>query len=246
MPGMDGPAICRRLRDRANAPFIYTILLTSRRDEEGLVNALDNGAHGFLVKPVAAEELRSHVNVGLRLVESEDQLKRYANEMERLATTDPLTGASNRRHFFDHAQRELVRSHRYHHPFCVLILDLDHFKRINDTCGHAVGDDVLRGAAKACRDTLRKNDLFARIGGEEFVALLPETGEASGVEAAERLRAAIRAIPAPALTGPITASVGVAAYSGKGETIDILLRRADEALYKAKAQGRDRVATWSP
>lgn len=244
MPGVDGVTICRRLHEQGDDPFIYRILLTSKSDKEELIYALENGAHNFQSKPITPEEIRSHVTVGRRLVESEDKLKQFASEMELLATVDPLTGVSNRRHFFDRGLEEATRATRYMRPFSVLILDIDHFKGVNDTFGHAAGDKALKEMTKISLTTLRENDIFGRIGGEEFAAILPETSEAGAVAAAERLRQAIEEISINCddeRQVAFTVSVGVAAFRTADNDIESVMKRADAALYEAKKRGRNRV-----
>jgi diguanylate cyclase (GGDEF)-like protein len=165
-------------------------------------------------------------------------------ELDRLARTDALTGVANRRQFTDVAEQELARARRYGSDTAVAIVDLDHFKRVNDTHGHAVGDAVLRHLGERFRDELREIDLVARVGGEEFAVLLPETDAASALAVAERLRRSLGEASVTLAAGAalhVTVSIGVAAVSAGGE-LDDLLRRADDALYRAKHGGRDRVA----
>lgn len=166
----------------------------------------------------------------------------FNGELRRMAASDPLTGLPNRRRLMERGADEARRAHRYRRPLAAVIVDLDHFKAINDIFGHAAGDVALLEAARACRAALRDVDMFARLGGEEFVALLPETGPAEAAAAAERLRAAIaQAAPDAAAPGRrLTASVGVACLRA-GESFDFLLARADEAMYRAKKAGRNQV-----
>lgn len=171
--------------------------------------------------------------------------KSQEDELRRLATTDPLTGAYNRRHFMQLATAELERWRRYGSAFALILLDIDHFKRLNDQHGHDAGDRALIATVSAVNDTLRTVDLLARFGGEEFVLLLPET-EASGAErAAERIRMAVASLKQiDAATGASiswTVSQGIALSSRNDETVDAMLKRADTALYAAKKNGRDRV-----
>lgn len=170
---------------------------------------------------------------------------RYAHdELERRAYSDYLTGLANRRYFFEQAERELRRTLRYDLMLSILMLDIDHFKQVNDTYGHKVGDIVLKKLADVCLTTLRNIDIVGRIGGEEFAILLPETGSESAMEIAERLRARLAATPVPLHDGlPLhfTASFGVTALNAKETNIDMLLNQADQALYVAKEKGRNRV-----
>ena len=168
--------------------------------------------------------------------------KRTENQLKLQALTDDLTGVSNRRHFFAVAEHEVHRAVRYRRPLSVLTLDIDHFKRVNDTHGHAVGDAVIQALARLAQDRLRMTDLLARTGGEEFVVLLPETDLAGAALTAERMRAAVAVarLPTPAGELTCTISIGVAQLAAH-ETLDALLSRADAALYRAKNGGRNRV-----
>ena len=164
-------------------------------------------------------------------------------QLSQLANTDPLTEAANRRHFEKIAGIELDRSRRYGHPLSVLMVDIDHFKKINDQFLHAMGDQVLRRFVAAAREVLRGQDTIGRLGGEEFAVLLPETGLEQARIAAERLRIRVKEIVLDSEHGPIafTVSAGVSAWNAPEETIDPALARADRALYEAKSAGRDRV-----
>jgi diguanylate cyclase (GGDEF)-like protein len=169
---------------------------------------------------------------------------RLFREVERLSTTDPLTGLHNRRHFDACASAELERASRHGLRISAIMLDLDHFKDVNDIHGHAVGDLVLAEVARVCLSTLRASDLDARYGGEEFCFFLPETGSEDAAAFAERLRAAIAGLRFATGAGElsVTASLGVAERDSTHETVEALIRRSDEALYVAKRSGRDRVA----
>lgn len=169
--------------------------------------------------------------------------KAAEGELRRLATTDPLTGVANRREFMACAEHELARVRRYGRPLALLMLDVDHFKAINDAFGHAAGDEVLRALAVAARDCLRECDIVGRLGGEEFAVVLPETQLAEAVEVAERLRRRLVELRVCAGGGEIhfTASVGVSICRSSDATIEAPLSRADHALYTAKRGGRNRV-----
>ena len=169
--------------------------------------------------------------------------KRLECELQRLATTDSLTGCCNRRQFFALANHELERSLRFNHPLSLVALDIDRFKLINDTYGHGVGDEALKAVVQACRATLRDIDTLGRLGGEEFAVLLPETDLAGAADAAERLRAAVAAAVVEGAPAEIqlTASFGVARLPPGPGTLQGMLAAADDALYRAKHEGRDRV-----
>ena len=207
----------------------------------------------FLVAQRSLEELNHRLE--LRVAERTQALNqanaelREANQiLEKLAASDSLTELANRRSFFEHAAAEVQRAQRYGHPLSLQMLDIDHFKSINDHFGHAAGDEVLRKLADVLRANLRHNDLAARIGGEEFVVLLPETRLEAAAQHAERLRMAIAALrfPFDQSAHSITVSIGVAALDIGELSPDPMLMRADNGLYRAKDDGRNRVqVSWS-
>ncbi len=178
---------------------------------------------------------------------------RLYEDTHRLAITDPLIGIFNRRHFMELARREHQRALRYQRSISIIMMDIDHFKRVNDTYGHLIGDQVLRATALLCQDHLRETDIIGRYGGEEFVMLLPETNDttdknSSSLKVAERLRHVIANTPIKTERGDIaiTISLGIVDLTSAGEDIEVLLDRADQALYIAKQTGRNRVVVWSP
>ncbi len=179
-------------------------------------------------------------------------MRRQERELVRLATTDALTQAHNRRHALDRLRQELVRQRRSGRPLAVLVMDLDFFKSINDTHGHAVGDAVLVGVSNTCREALRAMDVFGRLGGEEFVVVLPETDASRAHASAERLRTRIAALEIPTDGAPVrvTASIGIAVGADAATDVDArltqLLSQADIALYAAKSAGRDLCLVWRP
>jgi diguanylate cyclase (GGDEF)-like protein len=168
---------------------------------------------------------------------------RFEAQFERLASTDLLTGVNNRHSLMDLAAKELSRARRYDHPLSLLVLDIDDFKRINDTHGHSVGDQAIKQLASICSGTLRAADIFGRLGGDEFAAVLPETDSAEAFKLAERLRLTLAANGVRVDDGTLrfTVSIGGAGLSDLTEDIDAVMRRADTALYEAKRQGRNRV-----
>lgn len=171
------------------------------------------------------------------------QRKEMEAELFSQATTDELTKISNRRHFFVLAERELSRAQRFDRPLSTMMIDIDHFKKINDTHGHAIGDGVLQSFVKRALESLRQSDVIGRLGGEEFAVIMPETTHAAAEAAAERLRAHVEVRPliADREAISVTVSVGVATFNASDETIDKFLHRADQALYRAKNNGRNRV-----
>lgn len=197
-------------------------------------------SHPTVPKPEDIERISFAANLAAIAIEN-----RYAHdELERRAYSDYLTGLANRRYFFEQAERELKRAQRYNLNLSILMLDIDHFKRVNDTYGHKIGDIVLKKLADVCLTTLRNIDIVGRIGGEEFAILLPETGDKPALEIAERLRTILASTKVPLNDGlPLyfTASFGVATLIEKEANIDMLLNQADEALYQAKSLGRNKV-----
>lgn len=190
-------------------------------------------------------------NVGFRAsIRDISDRKALQQQLELLASTDPLTGVVNRRRFFHTAEAELYRARRYDRPLVLALIDIDHFKRINDTYGHAVGDDTLKTLAHAVGNRLRRSDLFARFGGEEFVLMLPETQLGDGLRLCERLRQMVETIklqiPDRAEPFGFAVSIGVADLQHDGDSLNQLLARADAALYKAKRDGRNQVAYGAP
>lgn len=248
MPGLEGVEICRLLQEKPVDPFIYVILLTSKRETPDLVYALDNGAHDFVTKPVHPEELRSRIAVGRRLVESEDKLLRYAHEMERLAQererlmlVDPLTKAGNRRNAERHLGDNMARFQRNGEVFGILLLDVDNFKHLNDTRGHAAGDEVLIGLVNTLKNSVRTYDRVFRWGGEEFIVLLPNIQPEEVEKMGNRICTAVSGTPVEIGGQSLTITVSMGAtYVRPTDTIDTLLTRADRLMYESKKSGKNR------
>jgi len=210
----------------------------------GILHVLVNAFQFRLESEKIRDELAARA---AQLQEKRDMLKAVVAErtaeLTRQATTDSMTGIANRRHFMERGNDEIERARRYHLPLTLLLLDIDHFKRINDRFGHPAGDKLLQVIAQACQSNARNVDLAGRLGGEEFALLMPETSAIAARLAAERLRRAITAIP-PALSGvphQVTASFGIAALNSHDTSMESLMARADTALYRAKNGGRNRV-----
>ncbi|HEX8383239.1 MAG TPA: diguanylate cyclase [Sphingomonas sp.] len=240
MPEMDGPAFLAALREIDHCRTVPTLVITSDTDRSKLLLALEAGANDFLRKPVDPIEFRARVRNALELGTALTRLR-------HLATIDGLTGVLNRRSFMAKLGDELDRAMRYDESFAVALVDIDHFKRVNDRFGHAAGDAALIIVADTCRDVLRRSDSIGRLGGEEFGVLTPVTTLAGAWQAAERLRSGVAGCDlthlAPELT--LTISVGIALVD-RGEAPEAVLARADAALYRAKAEGRDRVVEADP
>jgi diguanylate cyclase (GGDEF)-like protein len=243
MPGLDGYEVCQRLKSEPVTQGIPVIFVTGLTEETDESRGLELGAIDYITKPFAPGIVRMRVQNHLALCRVTRELQQANGELKRLATTDALTGVSNRRHFFEQVAEELDRMRRYGHAASMFMIDLDHFKRLNDTYGHDVGDQALVRVAAEVRQTLRGHDLFARMGGEEFAGFLPETNIDSAILVCERLRERIAAIELASSTGTvkITGSIGVAAVETGDETPEISLKRADLAMYEAKTSGRNAV-----
>lgn len=244
MPGLDGVEVCRRLRASGREPYIYVLLLTARTESVDLVEGMEAGADDYLRKPLNTMELRARLRAGRRIVELQEQLLMAREALRQQATHDGLTGLLNRSALMEILHKELARSNREDQPLSVLLVDLDHFKQINDEYGHLVGDAVLREASARMKSAIRRYDSIGRYGGEEFLVVLPGCDAAGGAAQAERLRLALARRPFPiggqAIT--VTCSIGCTLCSGVAPgDADSLVREADEALYAAKNHGRNRV-----
>ncbi len=241
MPRIDGFRFLQ-LKAETHPAFteIPVIMLTSRGEVERRITGLELGASDYLVKPVDDAELLARVRVQLRIKQLQDELRSRNEELERISNTDSLTGLFNRRHFTHIFETEFQRSSRHADDLSFVMIDIDHFKAVNDTHGHQVGDEVLRHVAAVLQRGLRSGDVLARYGGEEFALLLPQTSPEGGFAAAERYRKLVQASPAPHV-GQLTVSMGISSSQLPGVTsVDELMRTADQALYKAKGLGRNR------
>ena len=238
MGTINGPELCRILRGRS--PYIYVVLTTAREGRKPLVEAMNSGADGYIQKPVDADELEAWLVAGQRIVELQDRLLKVQAELEQRATHDALTGVRNRGSLLEILGRELRRTRRVGTPSGVALFDVDHFKRVNDTHGHGVGDEVLIEVAKRCQAAVRDYDVFGRYGGEEFLVVLPGAATAHAASVAERLLQAVSRQPVKTSAGElrITASAGVASTDFGYLEQDVLLAAADAALYQAKREGR--------
>lgn len=235
MPRLDGYELARKIRENPQTKFIPIILQTAAGfKSEGQRLGSEVGALGYITDPTDLDLLLSRARTLL-------DFKAHLDTCEEEAFTDHLTGLANRRRFERQLEREVSRTLRYGHAFCLLLLDIDNFKHVNDNHGHEAGDEALKSLAKVLQEGTRGIDLAARIGGEEFAILLTETSLGGAMDVAERLRLAVKGVQMP-LVGQIAASFGVAECPSSGQTARGLLAAADAALYQAKRQGRDRVA----
>jgi two-component system, cell cycle response regulator len=250
MPGMDGLELCRAIRDGTHYPgYVYIILCTAHDAEEEILAGLNSGADDYLSKRASGAQLLARLGCARRILTLEQSLKHVIEERRRMAMTDSLTGAHNRRYFENHLRRELKRVRRFGGELTLVVLDIDHFKHINDRHGHAAGDAVLVEFVRRVHQCLpREFDWCARLGGEEFAVVLPQTGLPGGRVVAEKIRLAFASRPVTTVAGAIEATVsagvsGVAAFANRASiTVEQMLRRADERLYDSKRSGRDRVS----
>jgi diguanylate cyclase (GGDEF)-like protein len=257
MPGMDGLDLCRAVRSAEGVGIIHIIMLTSYSEKHRVVEAFDAGADDYLSKPFDRGELLARIKAGTRVVDLEADLARRSleihkinaeltvlnNKLEKMATTDELTELSNRRHAMERLQEIWSTTQRYGQALSCVMLDVDHFKRVNDTYGHHVGDIVLHRIANILEKETRVGDLVSRHGGEEFLVICPNSNTEETCEMAERLRLMIEAtsIATEHTSLNITVSMGVAERGELTLHEDELLKKADDALYLAKSNGRNRV-----
>jgi diguanylate cyclase (GGDEF)-like protein len=252
MPGLDGPSLIQRVRAAALPHYISCLLLTIRDGQSDRLYGLDVGADDYLVKPVHPDELRARIAVAARLLRLERELwasnarlEELAAQLHHQANHDALTGLLNRQGVMTHAALELARTQRTGQPLGAALLDLDHFKQVNDRYGHAAGDTVLAQVAAHLRAAVRPYDLVGRWGGEEFLLLLPGAPEEVVYTVAERVRAQVAAAELSIPDGGTVAihvSIGVTSTADGAVTLEDLVAVADQALYVAKGAGRNRVS----
>jgi diguanylate cyclase (GGDEF)-like protein len=247
MPGIDGPHLCRLIREKKTDGYVFIILITARDSKTDIVSGLESGADDYLTKPIHPAELVARINTGIRILKLEQSLKMANEEIRLLSITDPLTGCFNRGYLNERFPQELRRALRYSHPLSVVLTDIDFFKRVNDTHGHQAGDRVLKVFAKCINQQIRKKiDWVVRYGGEEFMIILPETSRSGAYSMAERLRQVVsqKKITIGEADISITASFGGTCITfGNNRfskiTMDDLVYLADEKLYQSKESGRN-------
>lgn len=244
MPGIEGVEICRRIRTDAGENYTYIILLTSQQRDEDLVIGMEAGADDYIIKPFKHQELKVRLRAGRRIIELQNELLAAREILYAKATHDSLTGLLNHEEILDILDKELARSERDAVCISIIMVDLDHFKKVNDTYGHIAGDAVLRIASQKMLAMMRLYDSIGRYGGEEFLIVLPECCLECATAFAERLRSCIdlESMDTPEGMIPVTISLGVAENSRDvRRDRHSLVKAADTALYKAKENGRNRV-----
>ena len=246
MPRMDGFKFLQLVESRPELQGVPIIMLTGMMDFNSKIKGLEQGASDYLTKPFDTGELVARVKVQLKIKSLQDELRKANELLKRLTNIDHLTNLFNRRYLAEILDGEFFRARRNNEYLSLIIVDIDYFKKVNDTYGHQNGDVVLGAVASLAQRQLRAYDSAARYGGEEFVLVIPGTSLAGGVMVAERLRQAVleHSFPPPLEDLTVTISAGVATYpSPNVDSVDSLFRQADEALYRAKQNGRNRVET---
>lgn len=248
MPEMDGVEFCRAFREKPADSYTYLILLTSQEGKEKLIKGLEAGADEYLTKPVQDAELMVRLKTARRILDLESSLQKSLEEIKQLSIHDPLTGAFNRGYLDQHLPNEIRRADRYMRELSLIMLDLDHFKKINDTWGHQAGDAVLQHCSRILAGTVRREiDWVARYGGEEFILVLPETDQTGCQVVAERLRNLLATTPCPFRDENISVTASFGSITRKpsdernGLNAEFLLQHADQCLYRAKETGRNRI-----
>jgi diguanylate cyclase (GGDEF)-like protein len=247
MPRMNGIELCEAIRRLPVSGYVYIIFLTAKDSKHDVIAALDAGADDYLTKPFSHAELTARLRTGRRVLALERSLKQANEEITLLSITDHLTKCFNRGYAMNHIPKEITRTVRYRHHLSLIMFDIDHFKKVNDSYGHLAGDEVLKQVVDCVTGGIRQGiDWIARYGGEEFLVILPETDSQGALVAAERLRRMVaeRVIRAEDKDITVTASFGIAYFDpsiDKETSPEELIREADTCLYRAKNEGRNRV-----
>jgi len=249
MPRIDGFKFLSMLKARPDLHDVPVIILTGMNDRELKIKGLGQGASDYLTKPFDHEELVARVKIHLKIKKLQDDLKSSNELLLELSNTDHLTGLFNRRYMIEALDKEVHRSIRKGCALSLIMLDVDHFKRVNDSFGHLQGDVVLKKVAEQLRRELRNYDSAARFGGEEFVAILPDSSLKEALFVAERIRLSVQNTKFIGVLDSLTLtiSLGVASFSQESApTVDAFIKMADDALYRAKENGRNRVESYDP
>jgi two-component system cell cycle response regulator len=249
MPGLNGPELAQKIRTSGQKNYTYIIMLTAMNDKDNIVLGLESGVDEYLTKPFNGRELIARVASGMRILKLEEQLMQAHQQMEVLAMRDGLTGLLNRRAIEEYAESEFNLTIRKERMLSVVLLDIDHFKNVNDQFGHKSGDHTLQQVAKILTDSLRNYDRVGRWGGEEFILVLPDTQLNDATTVAERIRVRMAEMKISLENGEtisIHVSLGAASTIEQFSSLTKLIDAADQALYKAKQTGRNRVCIFEP
>jgi two-component system, cell cycle response regulator len=242
LPGMDGHALLRAINERLVDQYVPVVLVTARALASDVATGLGLGASDYLRKPFEVSELLARVDAALKIKRLQDRLRQQNHQLASLSRTDTLTGAFNRRHLNEKISDIFAAAHRHGDQVAVLMIDVDHFKLINDRHGHRAGDEVLKTVVRRLQAKLRGQDTFGRWGGEEFLVLMPRAEPRGAATLAERLRATVADEPFPVDDGdPLRVTVSIGIACDRGSDPDELISAADRAMYEAKEAGRNRV-----
>jgi len=258
MPGLDGYGVCRELKARKETEGIPVIFVTARKRADDIVRGFEVGGRDYIQKPFYPQELHARVRTHIELKKAQEQLIEDAamleelnvkltaalEKMEIMVRLDPLTGLANRRFLLERLEQETARSRRTGRPLSIAMVDVDNFKIINDGHGHECGDDTLRQVARTMKESIRKEDMVARWGGEEFLLLFVETPLAEARLTAERIREKVASamVDCGGIPVSVTVTIGVAAYD-PAQGIDANIRKADDAMYRGKRLTKNCVVT---
>lgn len=249
MPKVDGYKLIAAIKGSEAGKDVPVIMLSaSRKEIVDKIRGLNIGASDYVLKPFDSNELLARINTFLKIQELQNELREKNALLEKLSVTDELTGLYNRRYFYDHINMHIALAKRHNYHIGCLLIDIDHFKNINDTYGHDVGDKVLKGLAALMKGKMRDGEILARFGGEEFIICLCRADEKGAISAAERMRKAVEDANIEGTNSPIktTISIGIAIYPDKNlKNSDEIIKMADEALYHAKRSGRNKVVVYS-
>ena len=241
----DALRLCSQVRSIDRTRMIPMLLVTQEGDDAALLRGIDLGVNDYVSRPIEPSELQARVRTQVKRKRLNDQLRNSVQQTMEMAIKDALTGLNNRRYFDRHMQNLFNKATVGNKALSLVVIDIDHFKQVNDTYGHQAGDDVLKTFAERLLKNIRGKDLACRFGGEEFVIAMPETDQELAFVVADRIRREISAHPILVANGSvqiaITVSAGVATLDGPQDTIELMLKRADEALYEAKRNGRNQV-----
>ncbi len=244
LPDMDGVVLAHEIKSNPAFRVRYVIMLTGEGEQKDKVQGLDLGADDYITKPFQYPELMARIRAGKRIVDLQKELLQTNKRLELLSITDGLTKLHNHRHFQDELTRAFEESMRYQRPLSLAMADIDYFKKVNDTYGHAVGDEVLKAVARLFQESSRSTDLVARYGGEEFAILMPETELQDALVFAEKIRSLLEETRIDTQAGPLSATISVGVSSvpqTRVHSAKELVVSADKALYRAKRNGRNQV-----